>query len=82
MPFARTDDDGGVGTSDEVNIQVVDPVRGDFNGDGFPDILWRNSANGFNRVWLMENTNYLATVFIRTRSAIDVPVGSLNASAS
>jgi hypothetical protein len=25
----------------------------DFNGDGYPDILWRNSSNGMNLVWYM-----------------------------
>jgi hypothetical protein len=27
--------------------------RGDFNGDGKPDILWRNTSNGQNAVWFM-----------------------------
>ncbi len=32
-----------------------EPVRFDFNGDGVADILWRNSNNGINRIWLMNN---------------------------
>ena len=26
---------------------------GDFNGDGKPDILWRNTTTGANAVWYM-----------------------------
>jgi FG-GAP-like repeat/FG-GAP repeat len=29
---------------------------GDFNGDGKPDILWRNDASGENSIWLMNGT--------------------------
>src|SRR5438034_503639 len=31
-------------------------ARADFNGDGKPDILWRNSSTGENYVWLMNGT--------------------------
>ena len=40
----------GIGT-------ILDPPGGgDFNGDGKPDILWRNAASGANVVWLMNGT--------------------------
>jgi hypothetical protein len=26
---------------------------GDFDGDGYTDILWRNTANGLESLWLM-----------------------------
>jgi hypothetical protein len=29
------------------------PVR-DFNGDGKPDILWRNTTSGQNAVWYLD----------------------------
>jgi hypothetical protein len=29
---------------------------GDFNGDGFADILWRNAATGVTSIWLMNGT--------------------------
>ena len=32
--------------------------RGDFNGDGKTDILWRNKGTGQNVVWLMNGTTY------------------------
>ncbi|MBF0458858.1 MAG: VCBS repeat-containing protein [Nitrospirae bacterium] len=31
---------------------------GDFNGDGNTDILWRDTINGTNYVWLMNGTSY------------------------
>lgn len=31
-------------------------VRGDFNGDGVPDLIWRNFATGENRIWLMSTS--------------------------
>ena len=42
-------------------------VRGDFNGDGNPDILWRNTSSGANRIWLMSNTGtLLSTVSLQS----------------
>jgi hypothetical protein len=38
----------------------------DFNGDGKPDIVWRNSATGEILVWFMNNTNYLGFASIGT----------------
>jgi hypothetical protein len=35
---------------------------GDFNGDGKPDIVWRNYLTGQNAVWLMNGTSLLAIV--------------------
>jgi hypothetical protein len=37
----------------EIRGQVL-PVRGDFNGDGKADILWRNTSTGENALWLMD----------------------------
>ncbi len=34
----------------------------DFNGDGKPDILWRNDATGQNVIWLMDGTTKLSEV--------------------
>ncbi len=34
----------------------------DFNGDGKPDILWRNGATGQNVIWLMDGTTKLSEV--------------------
>src|SRR5205085_3042374 len=31
---------------------------GDFNGDGSPDILWRNGTTGANALWLMNRTEF------------------------
>jgi len=36
---------------------ILDPQGGgDFNGDGKPDLLWRNQATGDNLVWFMNGT--------------------------
>jgi Ca2+-binding RTX toxin-like protein len=31
----------------------------DFNGDGRPDILWRNQATGYYSIWLMNGNNFI-----------------------
>ena len=36
---------------------------GDFNGDGKPDILWRNT-NGTNAVWYMNGATFISAVFL------------------
>jgi len=36
-----------------VSIVQYGAVRGDFDGDGNPDLLWRNSGTGAIRIWLM-----------------------------
>jgi hypothetical protein len=49
----------------DLNWQVVGV--GDFNGDGKPDLLWRNSSTGQNVIWFMDGDNpigygWLATI--------------------
>ncbi len=34
---------------------VASPGQTDFNIDGYPDILWRNTATGDNRIWYLNN---------------------------
>jgi hypothetical protein len=36
--------------------------RGDFNNDGNPDLIWRNSVTGANRIWLMNGTTPVSSV--------------------
>jgi hypothetical protein len=46
-----------------VNVQPPPPpVKGDFNGNGKPDIVWRNPTTGENLVWLMNGTSYGSTI--------------------
>jgi hypothetical protein len=40
----------------------VASVRGDFSGDGKPDITWRNPVTGLNAIWVMDGTNYVTTL--------------------
>jgi len=42
------------------NAAWVVAASGDFNRDGFTDLLWRNSASGQNVVWFMSGTRILA----------------------
>jgi len=46
---------------DETDIDNKIVGTGDFNGDGEEDILWRNTADGDNTVWLMTGTTYGGT---------------------
>src|ERR1700682_611647 len=36
---------------------------GDFNGDGHPDIWWRNNSTGENYIWFMNNNVQTGTGF-------------------
>jgi glucose/arabinose dehydrogenase len=40
--------------------------KGDFNGDGFADILWQNNSNGARVVWLMHGTVFARSVSLGT----------------
>ena len=53
------------GRADSVTVTVTvnqAPVRGDFNGDGNPDLLWRNFSTGENRIWLLSSSRTLLNV--------------------
>jgi hypothetical protein len=47
----------------DLNWQIVG--SGDFNGDGWPDILWRyNGSGGKNCVWYMQGATRAASVYL------------------
>jgi hypothetical protein len=46
----------------DLNWQIVG--TGDFNGDGWPDILWRNYVSGYNAVWYMKGASYLGAAYL------------------
>lgn len=49
-------------------VITVSPAgkRGDFNGDGYADLLFRNRRTGENKIWLMQNQNRLNSVALPT----------------
>ena len=54
---------------------------GDFNGDGKPDILWRNTSTGADVVWYMNGatmTSYAALSAVTDQTWTIVGVGDLN----
>jgi hypothetical protein len=46
----------------DLNWKIVG--TGDFNRDGWPDILWRNYVSGYNAVWYMKGATYLGAAFL------------------
>jgi len=46
----------------DLNWKIVG--TGDFNGDGWPDILWRNYVSGYNAVWYMKGASYLGAAYL------------------
>lgn len=44
------------------NVQGV----GDFNNDGSPDLVWRNSINGQNGIWLMNGARFTGAGILET----------------
>lgn len=47
-----------------VNVPVTTGVRSDFNGDSYPDLLWRNYSTGANVIWFMQGATRLSAVSI------------------
>lgn len=66
-----TVNDGDGQTSTPVTQQVVvgsraSGVPGDLNGDGNPDIIWRNPATGQNLTWLLNSVSFSSEVALPT----------------
>ncbi|MHC4219480.1 MAG: FG-GAP-like repeat-containing protein [Planctomycetota bacterium] len=55
--LARLPESGSIPTVDDTSWAVVG--IGDFNGDGYSDILWRHLVSGSNSLWLMSGTSKL-----------------------
>lgn len=68
-----TVNDGDGNTSTPVSQQVIvgsqsSGVPGDLNGDGNPDIIWRNPATGQNLTWLLNGVTFSSEVALPTRT--------------
>ncbi|SEH08547.1 FG-GAP repeat protein [Candidatus Venteria ishoeyi] len=68
IPVAQTGDLLG----SELRSSFADPVvvttttnSSDFDGDGNPDLLWRNPSTGENRLWLMDDATLTGTASIQ-----------------
>jgi hypothetical protein len=48
------------------------PVPGDFDGDGWPDILWRHRNSGRNALWLMDGVNTKSAIPLTPDAAATV----------
>jgi hypothetical protein len=65
------------GYSNEVSGLATDSlpppseVRGDFDGDGKPDLVWRNQNSGENLIWLMDGTTYGGYTWLPTVTDTD-----------
>jgi len=73
-------DGGPIDTVPDLNWRVVG--RGDFNGDGKTDILWRHAASGSNSIWLMDGASRIGggPITARTSAAWQVAgIGDFNA---
>jgi hypothetical protein len=57
--FAR---DSAGNPSPSASAAVTVSPRADFNGDGMPDILWRDSSTGQSTIWLMNGTTHTSDV--------------------
>ncbi|OPX97210.1 MAG: Subtilisin E precursor [Syntrophorhabdus sp. PtaB.Bin006] len=53
-------------TKQRINVYQAYRVTNDFNNDGKPDILWRNTSNGQNLVWYMNGVTRTGSVYLTT----------------
>ena len=53
----------------------VPALVADMDGDGRPDIVWRNTVTGENSVWIMSGTQVTQTVAIEPRTDLNWQIG-------
>lgn len=50
---------------------------GDFNGDGYSDILWRNATTGANSIWYITAEGFIGGANLPSVSAVDLKVAAV-----
>jgi hypothetical protein len=53
----------------DLNWQIVG--TGDFNGDGWPDILWRHYVSGYNAVWYMKGATLIGSAYLNAVTGLN-----------
>ncbi|MCU1227708.1 MAG: hypothetical protein JWO97_592 [Acidobacteria bacterium] len=61
-----------------VTITQKPSIRGDMDGDGLVDLIWRNKVTGATRIWLMDaNGGMLSSVALPTVADLNYVVGGV-----
>ena len=55
------------------SLPVAQPLRPDVNHDGWPDLIWRHPASGYNAIWLMSGPNVNTTTLLAPAAAEWLP---------
>jgi hypothetical protein len=59
----------------EVTAASATDAGSDFNGDGKPDVLWRNTTTGENIIWYLNNAAYVSYAWVLTVADLDWKIG-------
>jgi hypothetical protein len=52
-------------------VRSVKPAGSDFNADGWPDIVWRNTSTGENRIWYLNGATHVTDGTVDTEPNLD-----------
>jgi hypothetical protein len=68
---------GTMVTLSQAGTAAVDLRRGDMNGDGAPDVIWRNQNNGDNFFWRMSGVTLVSSVVLPGLSNTSFTMGGV-----
>lgn len=82
--WVRVSNACGAVNSSTATITVAAPpppppgsLRGDFNGDGNVDLIWRNESTGVNRVWYMNGTTVIGSAALPVMADLAWSIGGV-----